>query len=237
MEKPANFDLYTTGGGCMAWRCDVGAYHVLITTDDGTHVPDERGDSVLIGVYDADGEQIAIDCDSATAAIETATTHACGLIAQLFRANINHWLERNEVLEIDTVNRENKGGEFEGCATHDFCDSNMAMSPAFESVMGFELDPSDESHCAIFNQAWDIAKQRGFYLSLFDAIEIEVLRGFDNMTSGLIQGVIGVDDGGFAGMFFSGIPDSEWDSMSGVDKRDTLANYITSEINHNTEIN
>ena len=171
------------------------------------------------------------------AAIKGKVALRDGLIADLFRANINHWLTREESQQVDSTNAMNAGSEFEGCATHDYCDSNMAMAPAFESVMGFELDPTNESHCAVFNQAWDIAKQRGFYLSLFDAIEIEIARGFDDMTSGLIQGVIGVDDGGFAGMFFSGIPESEWDSMSGVEKRDTLANYITSEINHNAEIN
>lgn len=44
------------------------------------------------------------------------------------------------------------------CASHDFCDANMVMAPAFEEVMGREIDLQSDSDLALWSQAWDIAK-------------------------------------------------------------------------------
>ena len=43
------------------------------------------------------------------------------------------------------------------CASHDFCDANMAMAPAFTQVMGREPDVSSEEDAAIWSDAWELA--------------------------------------------------------------------------------
>jgi len=51
------------------------------------------------------------------------------------------------------------------CASHDFCDANMVMHPAFESVMGYtpidgDLTPAQvEEASKLWGAAWDIAKR------------------------------------------------------------------------------
>lgn len=56
------FEIYHTGGGCMAYRkvLEDGRYF-LLTTSDGCHLPDEVEDAetATMGLYTADGEEIA----------------------------------------------------------------------------------------------------------------------------------------------------------------------------------
>ena len=92
------------------------------------------------------------------------------LLAATFLTVINEWLLPTQIAE---VKRRNATPEYAGtgaCATHDFCDANMAMDVAFGRAMGREtferpdgttiLDETDEheAECAIWNAAWDIAK-------------------------------------------------------------------------------
>ena len=48
------------------------------------------------------------------------------------------------------------------CASHDYCDANMIMEPAFVAIVG--RDPLDEASgmseadCELWSKAWDIAK-------------------------------------------------------------------------------
>jgi hypothetical protein len=48
------------------------------------------------------------------------------------------------------------------CASHDFCDANMTMQEAWESVMGRDFLPDDappsDADCALWNRAWEIAR-------------------------------------------------------------------------------
>lgn len=55
------FQLVHTGGGCMAMRRDFGSHYMLLTSDDGSDVPDmEDWQSSLIGVYrESDDEPLA----------------------------------------------------------------------------------------------------------------------------------------------------------------------------------
>lgn len=47
------------------------------------------------------------------------------------------------------------------CASHDFCDANMAMDEAFTVIMGREINLEDEhGDNALWNSAWDIAHKR-----------------------------------------------------------------------------
>lgn len=69
---------------------------------------------------------------------------------------LNEWLPPQSIAEI---NRLNDSPEYEGCcATHDFCDPNQAMADALEEF-GLHFDPK---MCDLINEAWELAKQRGF---------------------------------------------------------------------------
>lgn len=46
------------------------------------------------------------------------------------------------------------------CASHDHCDANMVMDPAFTAVMGREADGASEADAALWSAAWDYAKAR-----------------------------------------------------------------------------
>ena len=86
-------------------------------------------------------------------------------IAESFLEIMRSWLTPEELVAVDAEN-ERRGDN--SCASHDYCDPNMAMLEAMER---FNLPlPADENyseeymeeHCALWNEAWDIAKSSGF---------------------------------------------------------------------------
>lgn len=105
------------------------------------------------------------------------------MIAKAFADVLGDWLTANQWAEMQRRNAS--PNRVEGvCHSHDFCDSNMAMAEAFESVTGREPassyethydaatgqhvadDPAEEAQCvtdsALWNAAWNIAKPRYF---------------------------------------------------------------------------
>jgi hypothetical protein len=72
---------------------------------------------------------------------------------------------------IHKVNERNAANaDADTCASHDFCDANMAMLDAWCELT--EEDPetvsasdilNDDKNLALWNSAWALAKQRGFY--------------------------------------------------------------------------
>jgi hypothetical protein len=95
-------------------------------------------------------------------------------IADAFAAVLRDWLTADQWSEMQSRNV----GYSEGvCASHDFCDANMAMAEAFETVTGREpaggydtladgspVDPAEEARaeadCVLWSAAWAIAKPR-----------------------------------------------------------------------------
>ena len=72
---------------------------------------------------------------------------------------LNDWLDAETIARI---NRLNKSSEYQGCcATHDFCDPNQAMVDALENF-GMPFHPE---LCDLINDAWDLARARGFQIS------------------------------------------------------------------------
>ncbi len=63
--------------------------------------------------------------------------------------------------EIVARNRTVEYGET-CCATHDFCDANMTMAEAFESVVGHGLDCGSDDDCALWNAAWGLSRSGEF---------------------------------------------------------------------------
>lgn len=89
-------------------------------------------------------------------------------LAATFTAILRSWLTLRELDDIDATNRRRNDNT---CATHDYCDSNMAMVEAMERHD--QPWPTDddgetpdeeysEAHCELWSAAWDLAKARGF---------------------------------------------------------------------------
>ena len=91
-------------------------------------------------------------------------TDTIRLIAVEFSKQLKRMLEPQifdemlrQHIEEDAVNKDT-------CVSHEYCDSNEAMIIAFENCLGYALDinPTD---LAIYNQAWELAKQNNFYFN------------------------------------------------------------------------
>jgi hypothetical protein len=86
------------------------------------------------------------------------------LIAERFATVLLDWLTPDEIVEMRRRNREDPSYSSGACASHDFCDANMAMMEAFESVVGHNMVPSDpngeisEEDCRLWGDAWEMAR-------------------------------------------------------------------------------
>lgn len=85
-------------------------------------------------------------------------------LSEAFLKVLTEWLTPDERREVDRLNRTS---EYIGCcATHDYCDANMAMFEAFTKTLGREpnLGPDDEGgrDVGVMNRAWLAAKRKGF---------------------------------------------------------------------------
>jgi hypothetical protein len=66
-------------------------------------------------------------------------------------------------VELAEVRRRNASPDYAAaCATHDFRDANALMFGAYAALAFEAPDPADESTADIMNQAWDLARARGF---------------------------------------------------------------------------
>jgi hypothetical protein len=112
------------------------------------------------------------------ARLNAATEALAARIAERFVANLRESLEPDDFEEMQLRNVDVPDGI---CASHDFCDANMPMGDAFESVMGFEpltfgaqvvdgekvflseleqtpdVDALNEFQCALWSRAWALA--------------------------------------------------------------------------------
>ena len=66
---------------------------------------------------------------------------------------------------VEIIEKNKK--EPECCASHEFCDSNVAMIEAM-TIVGMEHDHEDKEQEACINQAWALAKKRHFYIGEFE---------------------------------------------------------------------
>ncbi len=91
-------------------------------------------------------------------------------LSNAFAKVLHEWLTPEQMEE---VNRLNVTPKYDGCcATHDFCDSNMAMDEAFKLTFGRsftfydeEIPETEKQNAAdtdLFNAAWDMAKSFKF---------------------------------------------------------------------------
>jgi hypothetical protein len=92
-------------------------------------------------------------------------------LAKEFGAVLKEWLTGEQMLQVISTNREDINASW--CASHDFCDANMAMDAAFQKVMGREFvffndeQPETEAQNGedtdLINAAWTLAKKNDFY--------------------------------------------------------------------------
>ena len=96
-------------------------------------------------------------------------------IATAFAATLREWLSADQWAEMQARNVNHADDGI--CASHDYCDANMAMEAAFISVTGREpacgyetladgspVNPADaiqaDADCDLWSAAWAIAKPR-----------------------------------------------------------------------------
>lgn len=84
-------------------------------------------------------------------------------VAVEFQRTMAEWLGEDTLVEIDTDNA--RRGNVGTCASHDYCDPNVAMYDAFVTVYGRTPDfaiAEWNPDIAIMNESWTIAKANGF---------------------------------------------------------------------------
>ena len=85
-------------------------------------------------------------------------------LARCFSAVLRQWLTDSDISEINASNAAS-GYDALVCASHDYCDANMAMLEAVSNATGIpgdDIDVSDARFCELLNEAWAIAKRTDF---------------------------------------------------------------------------
>ena len=81
-------------------------------------------------------------------------------LAGAFTSVLRSWLTDAELTAIDAANHA-PDADPSVCASHDYCDANVAMVDAMERL-GLTWSATDESQAALVDAAWSQAKQIGF---------------------------------------------------------------------------
>ena len=77
-------------------------------------------------------------------------------IAERFALILRHWLNNDQWNEMVRRNTYDEAYQDGACASHDFCDANMAMAEAIHQITGREVDIDSDND--LWNIAWDIAR-------------------------------------------------------------------------------
>lgn len=140
-------------------------------------------------------------------------------LALAFATALNSTLDASQMRDVV---RKNLTPKYESaCASHDYCDANVVMAQAFETVfarpfLGESGATQADTDC--WNKAWDLAKGAQFSAELLqlraddEAIEKALHEALD-AASLVIQRYLGVTTGDFAGAYFSGVPNHELQSL------------------------
>lgn len=81
-------------------------------------------------------------------------------LAHEFSRILRDWLTEDEIEQV--IERNAEVDDPAVCASHDFCDANMAMYEAFERVMGHPIDTRKKADVAVWDKAWNMAKASDF---------------------------------------------------------------------------
>lgn len=90
-------------------------------------------------------------------------------LAHEFSRILREWLTEDEIAEVIARNKADRRRRQTAqladpavCASHDFCDANMAMYEAFQNIAGHPVDPQNTADVSMWNKAWSMAKASGF---------------------------------------------------------------------------
>ena len=91
-------------------------------------------------------------------------TNLVNKLAYKFADLMADHLTDEEMVEVITVNRNNRGGSWEDCChSGDLIDSNMVMEAAFREI-GLDSPHLDcEVELMLWNSAWNVAKENDFF--------------------------------------------------------------------------
>jgi hypothetical protein len=84
-------------------------------------------------------------------------------VAKAFSKKLRGYLSYDQMKDVVSLNNADKDKSV--CHSHDFCDANMFMADGFKAVTGRLPELNVEADCDLFNAAWTIAKNNGFYKS------------------------------------------------------------------------
>jgi len=87
-------------------------------------------------------------------------SHNARALAHEFSRILRDWLTEDEIEQVIERNAEVDDPAI--CASHDFCDANMAMYEAFENIMGHPIDPQKKADASVWDKAWNMAKASDF---------------------------------------------------------------------------
>lgn len=80
-------------------------------------------------------------------------------MAEAFAEVMRQWLSEEEFAEMKRLNETDLAYAKGACASHDFCDANMAMEAAFRQVMGRSIAADSQEDANIWNDAWELARK------------------------------------------------------------------------------
>lgn len=80
-------------------------------------------------------------------------------IADVFAAMLRLDLSPEQFAEMKRLNQTPQYAAG-SCASHNYCDANDVMAAAFKQVVGRPSDPSSDADAALWNAAWDLARER-----------------------------------------------------------------------------
>ena len=91
-----------------------------------------------------------------------AQPRAVERLADAFRDVITEWFDAGQIAETRRRNAAYFAAGHSCCATHEFCDANMAMDEAMRRTFGtgpFGADGHiNETACGVWNAAWEMAQ-------------------------------------------------------------------------------
>jgi len=89
-----------------------------------------------------------------------SASHNVRALAHEFSRILRDWLTEDEIKQV--IERNAEFDDPAVCASHDFCDANMAMYEAFENIMGHPIDTRKKADVAMWDKAWNMAKASDF---------------------------------------------------------------------------
>lgn len=86
------------------------------------------------------------------------------VLAHAFSKVLKEWLTAEE---METVIKRNNSHHYSDmvCASHDFCDANMAMNKAFNRVLRRNALVHSDKDITLWNSAWNVAKENNFFIN------------------------------------------------------------------------